>query len=354
MDTSLFYFSDDAIGDTPGNRYRLLMDGARFADANGFSAVWTPERHFHPFGGLYPNPAVTGAAVAAITSRVQVRAGSVVAPLHHPLRIAEEWAMVDNLSGGRVGLSLASGWHPADFALRPGAYAERRESFERTIDQIRRLWRGEEMDVIDGTGQSIRVQVYPRPVQAEVPVWVTSAGSIETFRMAGRTGSGLLTNLLGQELDDLAPKIAAYRDAARVASGGADSGHVVLMLHAFLDEDADRARDIVREPFCAYLRSSFALIAGSLLGEDSLDPASMDENDVDFLVRRSFDRYFETSGLFGTLDMAEATLDRLDTIGVDEIACQIDFGIEADTALASLSRLAEFREAAASRTLRAI
>ena len=70
---------------------------------NGFKAVWTPERHFHAFGGLYPNPAVTSAAVAAITTRVRVRAGSVVLPLHNPIRVAEEWAVVDNLSQGRVG-----------------------------------------------------------------------------------------------------------------------------------------------------------------------------------------------------------------------------------------------------------
>src|SRR5947207_2107346 len=83
---------------------------ARFADEHGFAAVWTPERHFHPFGGVYPSPAVTGAAVAAVTSRVGVRAGSVVGPLHSPVQIAEEWAVVDNLSGGRAGVSFASGW----------------------------------------------------------------------------------------------------------------------------------------------------------------------------------------------------------------------------------------------------
>ena len=99
MDFSLFYFANDSR-ESAGRRYELLIEGARFADENGFTAVWTPERHFHPFGGLYPNPAVTGAAVAAVTKRVQVRAGSVVSPLHHPLRIAEEWSVVDNLSGG--------------------------------------------------------------------------------------------------------------------------------------------------------------------------------------------------------------------------------------------------------------
>lgn len=346
METSLFYFADDRLGDSIGNRYELLLEGARFADSHGLVAVWTPERHFHSFGGLYPNPSVTGAAVAALTRNVQIRAGSVVGPLHHPLRIAEEWAVVDNLSGGRAGVSFASGWHPADFSLRPGAYADRRAALPRIIEQVRSLWRGEEMDVVDGTGHPVRVRVYPRPVQAELPVWVTSAGSLETFQMAGAVRAGLLTNLLGMDLEELAPKIAAYRAAAREASDGAFAGHVVLMIHAFLDEDADRAREIVREPFCAYLRSSFDLIARSVLGDSQIDPASIDRNDIDYLVRRSFDRYFETSGLFGTLEMAEATLDRLAPIGIDEIACQVDFGVEPSLVLRALPRLGELREAA--------
>src|SRR5882757_8323166 len=125
MDFSLFYFANDSTA--PGtNRYQLLLDGARFADANDFAAVWTPERHFHSFGGLYPNPAVTGAAVAAVTERVGIRAGSVVAPLHHPARIAEEWSVVDNLSHGRVGISFASGWHAADFVFQPENYPDRK------------------------------------------------------------------------------------------------------------------------------------------------------------------------------------------------------------------------------------
>ena len=87
MDFSLFYFAADAAEREAGNRYRLLLEGAKFADQHGFSAVWTPERHFHAFGGLYPNPAVTSAAVAMVTERIGIRAGSVVLPLHNPIRV---------------------------------------------------------------------------------------------------------------------------------------------------------------------------------------------------------------------------------------------------------------------------
>ena len=108
---SLFYFA--AGEDAAADGYRLLLEGARFADRNGFEAVWTPERHFHAFGGLYPNPSVTGAALAAITENVGIRAGSVVLPLHSPIRVAEEWAVVDNLSrrAGRRSRSPPVGSH---------------------------------------------------------------------------------------------------------------------------------------------------------------------------------------------------------------------------------------------------
>src|SRR3954462_2764809 len=125
MDFSLFYFADSA-GAAANDRYRLLIEGAKFADSHDFAGIWTPERHFHEFGGQYPNPAVTSAALATITQRIAIRAGRVVAPLHHPVRIAEEWSVVDNLLNGRVGISFASGWHAVDFALRPENYARRK------------------------------------------------------------------------------------------------------------------------------------------------------------------------------------------------------------------------------------
>jgi methionyl-tRNA formyltransferase len=168
---SLFYFS--SAGGDGEDTYRLLLDGARFADARGFEAVWTPERHFHAFGGVYPNPSVTGAAVAAVTHRVRVRGGSVVLPLHHPARVAEEWAVVDNLSRGRVDIAFASGWQPNDFVLRPEAYADFKSVLMRDIDVVRRLWRGETVAFPGVTGRPVEVRTLPRPVQKELRGWLT-------------------------------------------------------------------------------------------------------------------------------------------------------------------------------------
>jgi natural product biosynthesis luciferase-like monooxygenase protein len=332
MDFSLFYFAAD--GDADGGRYRLLLDGARFADTHGFAAVWTPERHFHRFGGLFPNPSVTAAAVAAITTRVGVRAGSVVVPLHHPLRIAEEWSVVDNLSHGRAGVSLASGWNRDDFLFNPDGYAERRESTVAVIDTLRALWRGEPYD---------DRHLFPRPVQEQIPLWLTSGGSLDTFRAAGRAGVGVLTNLLTYSLEDLPEKVAAYR-AEYAGSGLPGRGHVTLMMHTYLAADLAEADRQVRQPLQRYLLHSLDLnVRARLPGvtmpiRDAWSPV---------VVRRAYERYLNSDGLFGSVADGLRTVDRVRAADVDEVACLIDFGIPVDVTLAGLERLDDLRRAAA-------
>jgi natural product biosynthesis luciferase-like monooxygenase protein len=339
----LFYFANDSHNQD-GDRYELLLEGARFADHNDFSAVWTPERHFHRFGGLYPNPSVTGAAVAAVTDRIGIRAGSVVAPLHHPLRIAEEWSVVDNISHGRAGLAFASGWHASDFALRPENYRNRREVVLDSVDQVRRLWRGETIAVLDGVGNTQQVGIFPPPVQRELPIWITSAGGVETFRNAGRIGAGLLTHLLGQEPEDLAVKIAEYRAAFAEHAPTGGRGQVVLMVHTYLGDDDDDVRRAVHGPLCDYIRSSLRLLLGSQAdGAKPIDPGRLPPEEIDFLVQRGFCRYFDHGGLLGTIDKCRSAVARFGAMGVDEIACLIDFGLPAKTVLQGLEQLNQLR-----------
>ena len=351
---SLFYFAN---AETEGeDRYRLLLDGARFADARGFEAVWTPERHFHAFGGIYPNPAVTGAAIAAVTHRVQVRAGSVVLPLHHPARVAEEWAVVDNISGGRVGVAFASGWQPNDFVLRPDAYGDHKAVMQRDIDVVRRLWRGEAVEQPGVTGRPVTIRTLPRPVQAELPIWLTAAGRPDTYRQAGQIGASVLTHLLGQSIEELGAKLALYRQAWREA-GHPGEGRVSLMLHTYIGRDAAEVKETVRAPLLEYLRSSVDLIRGYAWsfpalkrrpGDDArggaLDLDQLTDQEREDVLHYAFERYYETSGLFGTVDSCLARVDQLAAIGVDEIACLIDFGVPTDLTLAHLEDLDRLRQ----------
>ncbi|MFT4012088.1 MAG: LLM class flavin-dependent oxidoreductase [Paracoccus sp. (in: a-proteobacteria)] len=356
MEFSLFYWGND---DGPGPRkYQLLLDGARFADQNGFVALWTPERHFHAFGGPYPNPSVSGAAVAAVTRNIAVRAGSCVLPLHHPARVAEEWAVIDNLTGGRAGLAIASGWQPDDFVLRPeSAPPNNKAAMIQGIEQLRRLWRGEAVDFPRKDGTPFGVVTQPRPVQKELPLWMTVAGNPETWAEAGRLGMNVLTHLLGQSIDVVEQRIKEYHAALR--SVGHDPAHftVTLMLHTCLAEDRETAREIAREPMKNYLRSAAALVKQyawdfpafrkpeGMTNPMAIDLGSLSEEELDGILEFAFLRYFEDSGLFGSLDDAVARIEHLKKIGVGEVACLIDYGIAPEQVVAGFPLLAQLKSA---------
>lgn len=352
MDFNLFYWgNDDGVGP---KKYELLLEGAKFADAHGFNAVWTPERHFHAFGGPYPNPSVTGAAVAAVTSNLAVRAGSCVAPLHHPARIAEEWAVIDNLTNGRVGLAIASGWQPDDFVLRPeNTPPNNKPAMYTAIDQLRALWRGEAVEFRRADGEMHAVVTQPRPVSKELPVWVTTAGNPQTWKEAGEIGANVLTHLLGQSIDEVAGKIKIYRQALRDAGHNPADFTVSLMLHSYLADTREKAEEVARGPMKDYLNAAAALIKqyawafpafkrpeGTTNAFD-LDLEGLSQDELDAILEFAFQRYFNDSGLFGTVADGVARVEQLKRIGVDEVACLIDYGIEPSVVMEGLKPLAE-------------
>jgi natural product biosynthesis luciferase-like monooxygenase protein len=352
MKFSLFFFGTDASDDNP---YALLFEAARFADRHGFTAVWTPERHFGGFGGAFANPAITSAALASITRRIQLRSGSLIAPLHDVIRIAEEWSMIDRMSGGRVALSLGSGWNANDFVFFPERYAHRQQVMYDQLDQLRAVWRGAPItrDTPSGPAQ---LSIYPRPAQAELPLWLTTSGSPDTYRAAGRLGTNVLTHMIMQDVDQLAHKIRLYRDARATAGLLPHTGVVSLMLHTFVGSSDATVRATVRPSFREYLRSAVKLElaaagrAGTVSGGLRMTGDAIPPDLVEEILDLTFDRYYATASCMGSLDTAAASVARFAAAGVDEIACLIDFGVAPGLVLDSLEDLRRLKDRFTQRT----
>jgi natural product biosynthesis luciferase-like monooxygenase protein len=333
LQLSLFFFAASP-DDTPGDLYRLLVESARFADRNGFTAVWTPERHFQRFGGPYPSPSLTSAALAMVTSQIQLRAGSVVAPLQSALRIAEEWAVVDNLSHGRVGVSFASGWHADDFVLAPASYPDRRGDMLAKIETVKKLWRGETITLPNGEGRDIEVGIVPRPVQPELDIWLTCQQDA-SFAAAGEHGYKVLTNLNYKTVDDLDRKCGLYHRAVERAHG--HRGHFTLMAHTFVGTDDDHVWRVAGHALERYLEARIDMDARLY---DGLELSAADR---EFLARRGTEQFLGDTSLVGTAETCAARARRFHDAGVDEIACLIDFGVAFDEVMASLERLVALR-----------
>lgn len=350
MDFGLIFFASTEETLDPKHRYRLVIEAAKYADTHGFSSIWVPERHFTRFGSLYPNPAVLQASLAAVTRHLRLQAGSVVAPLHNPIRVAEEWSMVDNLSAGRVGISFAPGWNPDDFAFFPERYETRKQTMFAQVETIRKLWRGEPIPVRTGDGRDQTVQIFPPPIQPELPVWITAASNPQTFIQAGELGFHLLTHTLDQNTAELAEKIALYRAARARCGFDPSKGKVTALLHTFVGPDMDKVLQMVRKPYCDYLKDNVSLLQHFALSRgQQLDVSQLSAQDLDDFAGFVFDRFATERGLIGTPESCLPLVAALRESGVDELACLLDFGPETDVVLAHLPYLDALRKLATNR-----
>jgi natural product biosynthesis luciferase-like monooxygenase protein len=256
-----------------------------------------------------------------------------VLPLHHPIRVAEEWSVADNLSQGRTAISIATGWHPNDFVFAPEAYKDRRNICLQNLNTIQRLWRGESVELPTPGGENLSVKLHPMPRQRELPIWLTCIHK-ESYAEAGRSGFNVLGYLMNQTVDELAEKIAAYREGRRSAGLEPAAGHVTTLLFTYLDSSVEKARETARGPLCNYLRSYLDNSQKKI--EQQVRDMKVDEEDIEYLTNRSCDDYFNGKSLIGTADSCAAVVERLKKIGVDEIGCFVDFGIEPPRVLQSL------------------
>jgi natural product biosynthesis luciferase-like monooxygenase protein len=244
--------------------------------------------------------------------------------------------LVDNLSKGRVGLSFATGWHAHDYVIRPENYANRRPLMFEQIPLVKRLWAGDEVEIPGVDGEPTAVRTLPRPIQSELPVWIT-ASSPHTWKDAGRIGVNVLSSMIGNSLEDVEQLVRTYREARVDHGHDPRTGTVSLMLHTFLGEDLEATRDLVREPMKRYLRQ-FVDQLRPLLDSEYLEE---DSTGFDDLLEHAFSRYFQTSSLLGTPDKCAALVQDLAAVGVDEAACLVDFGPGVEETLGSLELLAD-------------
>jgi probable F420-dependent oxidoreductase len=248
------------------------------AEAAGFDSVWLGEHHNSIL--LYPAPLVGLAAIAARTRRVRLGTGVLLLPLYHPLAVAEEAAMVDVISRGRLILGVGAGYAPEEFAAFDVSIKERGSRLDEAVPLIHRLWIE---DAVSHEGRHYRIggaTLRPRPVQRpRPPIWL--AGWVDAaLRRAGRLGEAWLAGP-SAKLDELARCVRIYGD-----SGG---GEVALMRYVFVAESLERAREIAGAAFirsfeATYFRWPHPVVkrpAGELtiadLSEDRIilgDPAS--------------------------------------------------------------------------------
>ena len=168
--------------------YKAAIEMAEYVDGHGFSGVVLSEHH-GVTDGYMPSPMVMAAAMAARTERLRLQFMAIIAPLHDPLRLAEDIAVLDILSGGRVDVTVAGGYVPFEFAMFDKAMKDRGRLTEEAIETLKAAWTGEEF-----TYRGRKARIRPRPLQQpHPPIWM--GGSVDAAaKRAGRLADGFITH----------------------------------------------------------------------------------------------------------------------------------------------------------------
>lgn len=338
---SLMFFSDTRADVPPADKYGFVRDLTLFGDQEGFEAVYLPERHFHEFGAIFPNPALMAASLIPQTKHIRFRTAGISLPLHHPAEVVEWWAMNDVLSGGRVDLGFGSGWHKSDFIYAPENYARRREIMSERIKTVECLWNRERMRFPGPGGEEAEIAVYPRPVQRKLNVWVLVAQNDEGFVYAGEQGYNVFTMLFGNDLEAMRAKVKLYREARRRAGHDPSTGVVSLMLHTLIGENLQQVRERVKAPFTDYVRSSMG--AHLQAGLPKAAGATFDAGQHEQILEYAVERYLTSAALFGSVEDGARMVDHAIDVGVNDIACLMDFGVDYRVVKDSLPYLKRLR-----------
>ena len=226
------------LGSSPrknyGQTYAEIIEQAECAEQLGFDSVWLAEHHRSEFGTM-PRPAIMAAALAERTERMRIGVGVSILPFDNPVRVAEDWAMVDVLSGGRLNFGAGRGYQPREFEIMRADPSESRGVFAEALDIILGLWNADGLFSYKGAHfEFTDIEIYPKPVQRPVPAWV-AAVSPATFELAASRGLQVITGPGLQVLDEL--KVGNIEAARTLIEGGRDPAtidfpmHVVIHLH---------------------------------------------------------------------------------------------------------------------------
>lgn len=257
MKLGLFSVADHypAQARTAQQYYEELLQQAALADALGFHSFWVAEHHFHEYG-IIPRPAIWLTAAAQRTQRIQLGSAVTVLPFEHPLRTAEDFALADVLSGGRIAIGVGSGYLKHEFEGFGIDGAEKRARFDESLEVLLRAWSGEAVNVNGFHSiQNVKLNVLPlqRP---HPPVWVAIlSNAAAKFVGARRLPILMIPYATTENFDELRQTVSEYREAFVQAGGKAEEAHAMFALHAHFAADFETARAEAQGPMDQYVQS---------------------------------------------------------------------------------------------------
>ena len=253
MKFGVFYQLPCAADQAPAQRYQDTIAQVQLADKLGFDAAWLAELHFNSRFSVMPAPTIIGAAMAQTTSRIRIGTAVHLVPLHQPIRLAEEAAALDVLSGGRSIFGIGRGAIPAHFQGYAVDHEEARERFTEGLEMVLGMWTNDDYSYKGKYHQVEGINLAPKPVQQPHPPVFVACNSADTFNLVGQMGHNVLVAPTIVTSQGALAGLETYR--AELESSGHDPAgrDVNVTVHVNVAEDETKARSGFEKTINNYL-----------------------------------------------------------------------------------------------------
>lgn len=239
----------------PLNRfYSETIDQAILAEQLGYDAFFVAEHHFHEYG-VFPNPAVALANIAARTKALRLGTAVSILPFRNPLTVAEDYAMLDQLSGGRVILGVGSGYLAHEFAGFGVSGAEKRERFDEAVEVLKRALSGEAFSYAGKFNKLDNIAINVTPVQKPgIPIYVAVLRK-EAAYFVGKQGHRLMNIPYASvdRFDEIAALVSEFKRGRTEAGLETDNDDMVFAFHTHVAESDAAAQQDAAEAFDLYV-----------------------------------------------------------------------------------------------------
>ncbi|HEX6511345.1 MAG TPA: LLM class flavin-dependent oxidoreductase [Chloroflexota bacterium] len=248
---------------TAAEYYAQCLRVSELADGLGFNSVKTVEHYFHDYGGYSTNPTILLTAIAARTKRIRPITGAVIPAFNHPIKVAGELAMLDNISHGRLDVGFGRAFIPDEYAAFGMSMDDSRARFEEGVEVVKRLWTEEHVTHKGRFWQFEDVHAKPRPFQQpHPPIWVAAVASEESFVYAGQHGYHIMVVPFAGGLERVSGLIKTYRQVWCESGHTPGAEQVQLALHAYLAESHAEAVRGYGPPMRTYLEVFTEAVSG--------------------------------------------------------------------------------------------
>ena len=312
-------------GEDQATSFREAFALAERADALGMDCVWLGEIHFTPNRSVISASLQVASSIATRTRRLRIGTAVQVLPLNHPLRIAEDVATIDHISGGRFEFGIGRSGVVRTYDMLGVAYAESQARFREALTIITEAWKGQPFSFAGEFYKFENVTVSPTPLQIPHPPIRMATTSDETFPIAGALGLPIFVGLRTTEIDDLQRTLAPYRQAWREA-GHRGEPSVYLRIPVYVAPTEREAREDPRESLHAFFARQTAL-AQAAVGRAGAGPTDRRRALAERMAALTYDDMLERKVAFGTPERVVARINELrQQLQIDGIVAELNSG----------------------------